>query len=70
MEKWRLSVTVMEREVEGRRETDEKVDEDSLNEDASWEVGCLWICESRNCPKRMKDGCTDQMRSAQSLEDL
>lgn len=40
-EKWRLSATVIEREVEGRRETDEKVDEDSLNEFTSWEVGYL-----------------------------
>lgn len=41
----------MEREVEGRRETDEKVDEDSLIEVASWEVGCMRIDENRNFPK-------------------
>ena len=51
MEKWRLSATVMAREVVGRRETDEKVDEDSLSGFASSEVGGLRIGENGNFPK-------------------
>ena len=42
----------MEREVEGRRETDEKVDEDSLIEVASREVRCLQIDEFEKSRKQ------------------